>query len=98
VTRRISQKPETRSQKKRRRQKLKARSQKKDQKQNQRGLNSQSAERATEGTQDCRQPALLSLLLTFLLASGFRLLASPFLLASGFWLLACLLPGFWLAF
>jgi hypothetical protein len=28
--------------------------------------------------------------LTFLLASGFRFLASPFLLASGFWLLACL--------
>jgi hypothetical protein len=26
--------------------------------------------------------------LTFLLASGFRLLTSPFLLASGFWLLA----------
>jgi hypothetical protein len=34
----------------------------------------------------------------FLLASGFRLPASPFLLASGFWLLACLLPGFWLVF
>jgi tetratricopeptide (TPR) repeat protein len=36
------------------------------------------------------------LFLIFLLASGFRLLASPFLLASGFWLVFP--SGFWLVF
>jgi hypothetical protein len=34
----------------------------------------------------------LPLFLTFLLASGFRLLPSPFLLPSGFWLLAWKFP------
>jgi hypothetical protein len=104
-----SQKPEARSQKKRRSQKTKARSQKKSQ-------NKDTADPApfsmrltlvqelSPGLNVATFPrcflkgndlGLAILPLIFLLASGFRLLPSPFLLASGFWLLA-FSSGFWL--
>ncbi|MCA1732273.1 MAG: hypothetical protein LC732_01565, partial [Acidobacteria bacterium] len=80
------QKVEGRS--KARSQKPEARSQKKRRSQKPEGRKPEEKSKAADG-----HPPEERLLLPFLLASGFRLLASPFLLASGFWLLALLLPS-----